>query len=113
MKLIRAIQAWGTPHFRDELTAEIACMGVTEWPLQQALRSGNYVLDQPPTVMINGVDENGEAIVVRVGLFFAVADAGSCCNGDPSQVEPHEEYCVVQLTVDRSTGETRVELLDT
>ena len=62
---------------------------------KQALRFRATMLDQPPTVMINGVDENGEAIVVRVGLFFAVADAGPAATAT-LRSKPHEEYCVVQ-----------------
>ncbi len=113
VKLPRSIQAWGTPDFGDELKAELGSLDAEQWPLQQALCSGNYVLDEPPTVMINGVDEHEDAIVVRVGLFFAGINAGSCCNNDPTPVEPHSEYCVVQLTIDRATGETGIALLDT
>ncbi|MCP5413031.1 MAG: hypothetical protein H6961_00200 [Chromatiaceae bacterium] len=88
-------------------------MDTAELPLQRALRYGNYVLDQPPTVIINGVDEREGAIVVRAGLFFAGVDAGSCCASDPTPVESHQEYCVLQLTIDPATGDARIELLDT
>lgn len=113
MRLTRAVRAWGTPGFRDELAAEIAGMDPAVLPLQRALRYGNYVLDQPPTVIINGVDERDGAIVVRAGLFFAGVDAGSCCASDPTPVESHQEYCVLQLTIDPTTGDARIELLDT
>lgn len=113
MRLTRAIRAWGTPGFRNELKAEIERIGIGELPLQRALTSGNYVLDEKPTVLINGVDEHDDVIIARVGLFFAGINAGSCCAGDPTPVEPHLEYCVIQFDIDRATGETQVTLLGT
>ena len=112
MKLKRAVQAWGSPAFRDELKAELETLGVNDLPLQRALSSGNYVLDQKPMAMINAVEEHDGAIVARVGLFFAGMDVGSCCVNDPTPVEPHDEYCELRLSIDPATGDTRVTLLD-
>ncbi len=112
MKLTRALRAWGQPGFRAELKAELEQWQLSDLPLQQALRSGNRVMDERPTVMINGYDEGEEAIVARVGLIFAGLDAGSCCADDPTPVEPHCEYCEIQLVIDRTDGETRVTLME-
>lgn len=112
MRLIQAAQAWGTEGFRDVLKAEIETTDVGELPLQQALRSGGYALDEKPTVLVNGAEERDGVVVARVGLFFASIDAGSCCADDPSPVEPYQEYCVLQLEIERSTGETQICLLD-
>ena len=113
MRLTRALRAWGSPGFRDELKADIERIDIGELPLQRALSSGNYVLDEKPTVMINGVDAHADVITARVGLFFSSVNAGSCCADDPTPVEPQHEYCVIQFDIDRATGETRVALLDT
>jgi hypothetical protein len=113
MRLMQAVRAWGRPEFREVLKAEVEGLGVDELPLRQALRSGNFVIDARPRVMVNGVDERGDAIIARLGLFFAGIDAGSCCSEDPTAVEPHPEYCELELEIDRVTGETRVSLLDT
>lgn len=112
MKLCRAMQAWGTPAFRDVLGEEIRRLPVGELPLQQALRSGSFVLDEPPEVIVNGIDEYPDRLDVRIGLFFAAIDAGSCCADDPTTVEPHQEYCVIRLEIERATAETRIVLLD-
>ena len=112
MKLTRTVRLSGTPKFRDALKKEIERMGIDELPLRQALHGGNFLLDEKPVVMVNGVDELQDTIVARVGLFFAGIDAGSCCANDPSPVQPHHEYCVIQLEIERATGETCITLLD-
>lgn len=113
MKLTRALRAWGQPGFRTELKAELEQLGVMDLPLQQALRSGNRVMDEKPTVMINGYEEAEDAIIARVGLIFSGVDSGSCCAGDPTPVEPHVEYCEIQLEIDRTDGEARLTLIGT
>ena len=112
MRLTRTVRSWGTPGFRDVLKEEIERIGVDELPLRQALQRGNFLVDEKPVVMINGIDALEETIVARVGLFFAGIDTGSCCANDPTPVQPHHEYCVIQLEIDRATGKTRITLLD-
>jgi hypothetical protein len=48
-------------------------------------------------VMINSVEQQGDYIVARIGLFFAEINAGSCCANDPTPANPHHEYCIIQL----------------
>jgi hypothetical protein len=113
MDLTRAIESWGTPGFRDVLKKEIERLDTDAFPLQQALTQGNFLPDDKPTIVINGIDELEDIIVVRVGLFFSGIDTGSCCTDDPTPVQPHCEYCVIRLEIERVTGEGRVTLLET
>lgn len=112
MKLDKTVRAWGTPEFQEVLKNEIEQRAVDELPLSQALRYGNYVADERPAVMIQRVEQQGSFIVTRVGVFFAGIDAGSCCANDPTPIQPHHEYCVVQLEIEHATGETKVRLID-
>jgi hypothetical protein len=80
--------------------------------LAKALQFGNFVADERPTVMINSIEERGDQLAVRVGLFFAGINAGACCADDPTPVESHHEYCVVQMQIDLVTGEARAHLVD-
>lgn len=112
MDLKRAIESWGTPGFRDVLKEEIGRMDAAAFPLQQALTRGNFLPGEKPGVMINGIDAFEDTIVVRVGLLFAGVDTGSCCADDPTPVQPHHEYCVIQLEIERATGQTRMTLLE-
>jgi hypothetical protein len=61
--------------------------------------------------MIHSIDDRGGHVAVRVGLFFAGINAGACCADDPTPVETHREYCVVEMQIDLATGEAQVELV--
>ena len=112
MKLAKSVRAWGTPRFREVLKDEIKHLAMSEIPLARALQFGNFVADERPTVMINSIEDQGDHVAVRVGFFFAGINAGACCADDPTPVESHHEYCVVQMQVDLATGETQARLLD-
>ena len=112
MKLEKAVRAWGTSKFQEVLKDEIEQRAVDELPLAQALRYGNYVADERPEVMIHRVEQRGGFIVARMGLFFGGINAGSCCANDPTPVQPHHEYCIVQLEIEHASGETKVRLID-
>ena len=112
MRLANAVGAWGTPEFREVLKDEIERLAISELPLAQALRFGNFVADERPTVMINSIEDQGDHVTVRLGLFFAGINAGACCADDPTPVESHHEYCVVQIHVDLATGEAQARLVD-
>lgn len=112
MKLVKAVSVWGTPRFRELLKEEIEQQVLGEPLLQRALRYGNFLADQKPTAMIYHIEEHEDHVVVRLGLFFAGIDAGSCCANDPTAVEPHDEYCVIQMDIDLVTGDTQARLVD-
>jgi hypothetical protein len=112
MRLANAVGAWGTPKFREVLKDEIEQLAISELPLAQALQFGNLVADERPTVMINGIEDQGDHVMVRIGLFFAGIDAGACCADDPTPVDSHQEYCVMQLHVDLATGEAQADLME-
>ena len=112
MRLAKSVRAWGTPKFREVLKDEIAHLAISELPLAQALQFGNFVADERPTVMINSIEDRGDHVAVRAGLFFAGINAGACCADDPTPVESHHEYCVVQMQVDLATVEAQAHLVD-
>lgn len=112
MRLAKSVRAWGTPKFREVLKDEIEHLAISEFPLAQALQSGNFFADERPTVMINSIEDRGDHVAVRVGLFFAGINAGACCADDPTPVESHQEYCVVRMQVDLAAGVAQSHLVD-
>ena len=109
MRLANAAGAWGTPKFREVLKDEIEHLAVSELPLARALHFGNFLADERPTVMINSIEDRGDHIAVRMGLFFAGINAGAGCADDPTPVEENNEYCELLFRIDRHTGTTEVE----
>ena len=111
IRLDRALQAWGTPGFEATLKQEVAALHRTQLPLQQGLTTGNYVADAPLTVIIQRIAETDGVICVRAGLSYQGVLGGCSCTDDPTPVSDINEYCEVQLEIDRATAETIITLI--
>ncbi len=111
IRLGKALHAWGTPEFEAVLKQEVAQLDVHDLHLQQGLATGNYVSDDPFTAMVNSVVEMEDVICVRAGIFFRGVIGGCSCADDPTPVSEINEYCEVQLKIDKATAETEVALV--
>lgn len=112
IRLDRSLRAWGTPEFAAVLKQEVAQLGADGLPLQQGMRIGSHVTDDPVTVVINGVAETERTIRVRAGLFFQSVIAGCSCEGDPTPLSENTEYCEVQLDIDKASAATAIALVE-
>ena len=111
MHLTHTLRAWDTPGFEDTLKQELAQLGANHLPLQQGLTTGNYVADAPLTVAIHSVVEMGNVIRVRAGIFYSGVIGGCSCADDPTPTSDINEYCEVQLYIDKATAATTVVLI--
>lgn len=107
--LDRALGAWGTADFERVLKQELA-QKAAQLPLQQAMAIGNHVVDAPITVMINRVEDAGNIIRAKAGIFYQSLTLGCSCADDPTPNSENNEYCEVQLDIDKSTAATAVML---
>jgi len=108
IRLNNSLNAWGTPDFEAVLKQEIAQLGADQLPLQQGLSTGNYAADAPITVMINSVAEVEDVIRVRAGIFYKSVLGGCSCADDPTPTSENNEYCEVQLDIDKTTAATAI-----
>jgi len=111
IRLDKALGAWGTPVFAATLKQEIEQLGVDQLPLQRGLSAGNYVLAEPVTATILNVAELEKVIRIKAGIFFRSVISGCSCANDPTPVSEIEEYCEVQLDIDKETAATTVVLV--
>lgn len=111
IRLTEALNAWGTPDFKDVLKKEIEQIDVGLLPLQQGLSTGSYAINGKFNVMIVGVSEAAGIIRVKAGIFYSGIIAGCSCADDPTPVNEESEYCVVQLDINKQTADTMVALL--
>ena len=111
IRLTRSLNAWGTPEFRDVLKQEIEQLDAALLPLQQGLAASSHVTDRPFQAMIIGASADAGRIRVKAGVFYTGVIAGCSCADDPTPIDEQNEYCVVQLDIDRKTAETTVMLL--
>jgi len=111
-RLTKALDAWGTPDFKDALKKEIIeRMGAEQLPLQQGLSTSSYALDDKLEMMIISVVEEARFIRAKAGIFYSGIIAGCSCADDPTPVNEESEYCEVQFEINKFTAETTVVLL--
>lgn len=111
IKLENSLRAWGTADFTAILKQEIAQLGADQLPLQQGLSTGNYVSDAPVTVAINRVTEMEKMIRVTAGIFYQGVIGGCSCTDDPTPTSDINEYCEVQLDIDRASAAATITLV--
>lgn len=111
IRLTQSLTAWGTPDFEGVLKAEIERLGAEQLPLQQGLTTSSYALDDKLNVRIIRVSEEAGFIRAKAGIFYTGIIAGCSCADDPTPVEEQNEYCEVQLDINKTTAETTVSLL--
>lgn len=111
VKLDKSLHAWGTPDFQAVFKQEIAQLDHAQLPLQQGLSTGNYVSDAPITVAIHSMTEMEKVIRVKVGVFYQGIIGGCSCTDDPTPASDINEYCEVQLDIDRSSAITAIVLV--
>lgn len=112
MKLTSALQAWSDADFAAALKAEVeAAPGML--PLQQGLRYGAYVSEeQPVTTMLLSSADTGQYLVVKLGVMYSGIITGCSCADDPSPNNETNEYCTIELQINKRNAETQVRLLD-
>lgn len=111
-KLDKALQAWGAPDFEAVLKKEIAQLDADQLPLQQGLTVSSTVTADPITVIIHRVIELENVIRVRAGILYKGLVGGCSCADDPTPISANNEYCEVQLDIDKSTAITAVALVE-
>lgn len=104
----RSLQAWGSENFQDTFKAEMEEFRQDVLPLRQTVGEGNTVYDGDLGVVVNGVDDDAEAIKVKAGVFFAeIVSCCSCGEGDPIE----EAYCEMAVSINKESGEVHFEVL--
>ena len=112
IRLSKSLDAWATPQFESVFIHELEALPVDQLPLQQALKVGNYALENEHSVMIHSVSDSEDTIHARVGVMYQSVIAGCSCADDPTPVEAVNEYCELEIALDRRTGMARVGLIE-
>lgn len=113
MSLVRldaALQAWGQPEFAAVLKRELEALPHDKLPLQQGLAHSSSVVLTPFTVLVNGMAEHDGCINVRAGILYQGEIGGCSCAGDPGDASPVDEYCEVEIILDKAGAHAEVRL---
>lgn len=110
-KLESSCAAWGSPEFGEAFQSEVAQLRHEQLPLQQGLERSSYVSDEPFRVVVLVQDGDEQTIRVKAGIFYSGIIAGCNCSDDPTPPDVQIEYCEVEFSIDRQSGDCRVSLL--
>ena len=111
INLPNSLAAWNTPEFNNTLKTELLKLETSQLPLQQAMRQSSYVSNSDFSVSILSSHESGTDIIAKTGIFFTGIIAGSCCSDDPTPVDELQEYCELELKINKDTAEVVITLL--
>ncbi|MBT9568113.1 MAG: hypothetical protein IV085_07420 [Thiobacillus sp.] len=111
IRLPASLKAWNTPQFRRTLQDEIEALDHHLLPLQRGLARSSQVTERPVQVMVISETETAHAIIVNVGVFYTGVIAGCNCADDPTPIDEQNEYCVIELVIDKRTAETEIGLI--
>ena len=92
--------------------AEITSIDHHQLPLQKALEHSSYVSDDAIKPVILNIDRSDQHLVIRAGIFYQGIIAGCQCADDPGPLETQNEYCQLEFSIDKKSGEVQVFLLD-
>lgn len=112
IRLTKSLQAWGTPNFENVFKSELEQISADLLPLQQGLVTTSHVTDNPHKAMVLNVADEADTIRVKAGIFYSGMVAGCSCADDPTPINEQNEYCEVQVAIDKRTAETSVVLLE-
>jgi len=111
IKLVHALEAWGTPDFENALKDDIYKIDTVLLPLQEGLSQSSHVSDGDISVVILNVAETSNVIRAKTGIIYAGIIAGSCCDDDPTPISEQTEYCEIQFDINKTTAEATVTVL--
>jgi hypothetical protein len=106
--LTRSLAAFGTPGFEAVLKEELSTLGPDALGLQQQLTAGSTALLDNLGVMILRRTETSDTIQLRTGILFSSILGGCSCTDDPTPENENAEYCEIDITIDRRSGEARI-----
>ena len=96
---------------REVLKQELQSLA-EQLPLQKGLSQGSAAISDGAQVMMLAVDDGGDPMTVRFGVFYSAVIAGCSCADDPTPLDVVNEYCEFVLVVDRDSGHTGLRLRD-
>ena len=111
IRLPKSLKAWGLNHFSTVLKQEVEALNPQYLPLQQGLALSSHVTNRPIQVMVIAASDTVQFISVKAGVFYTGVIAGCNCADDPSPIDEQNEYCVIQLDIDKTTSDTQISLV--
>ncbi len=111
MILTKTLQAWTRDDFTAVFKRELRAVGADVLGLHRAMARGSYVSETPFDVVVLHRDSDDRLLRIKAGIFFFSVNAGSCCADDPTPLCEENEYCELEVLIERDSGEATVRRL--
>jgi hypothetical protein len=107
-RLINSLRDWNTNTFTRTLKNELEHIQAGTLPLDKGVAQGGYVDDSNVTATVLHTDEDVHTIQAKVGIFFTEIVINCGCGDTPMETNA---YCVLQVSIDKTTGQAEFEVL--
>jgi hypothetical protein len=107
-KLLISVRDWNTEAFARTLKNELEHLPAGTLPLDKGVAQGGMVDDSNVTATILHTDEDEHTIQAKVGIFFTEIVINCGCGDVPMETNV---YCVLQISIDKTTGQAEFEVL--
>lgn len=107
-RLPLSLQAWDTPAFVPTLKAEIEALPPDSLPLEAATTQGGRVGGERVTVSVLRAEDAGDAIRVRLGVFFTEVVGGCSCGEEAVALQAR---CELRVEIAKDDAAARFTLL--
>ncbi|MCP4995294.1 MAG: hypothetical protein GY934_16180 [Gammaproteobacteria bacterium] len=111
LSLPKSNNAFGSDDFKAVLKGELEALSSDKLPLQKGLSQSSYVSGDDFTITMLSITDTAEQITVKVGVFYAGIIAGCNCSDDPTPVDEINEYCELELIINKNSAAADVRLL--
>jgi hypothetical protein len=108
LSLPESARAWRTAAFPQILKSELERLGLEELPLQQGLSASSVALDDELQVVVLSTMEDDGMIRGHAGLFYTGVVAGCNCADDPTPMDRENEYCEIEICIERATAQATI-----
>lgn len=101
--------AWPSAVFDTHLREELTGLDPDDLPLLGALTPGGRLEPSSLAFRVLAAADEGDAIRVKVGVFFSEALIGCVCGDDPTSTQAG--YCEIEVWIDKGSARAEIRLL--
>ncbi|MGC8854114.1 MAG: hypothetical protein ACP5OY_04250 [Halothiobacillaceae bacterium] len=110
VRLEAALQALGTPDFKDVLRSELLWQDALSRPLQLGLTYGTVALLDDVKISVLALEEGMTGPRIRAAVHYSSITTGCNCSDAPNPLSMMSEYVELLIDIDRATAEATVGL---
>lgn len=110
--LKQTLQSLNNPDIKTIAKNELQKLDSKLLPLQQGLSYSSAISNSPFSIVILNIEEKNDVVNIKSGIFYTGIIAGCSCSDDPTPMDEQNEYCEIMFSINKTSAETTVTLLN-